>query len=100
MGEEQSPLERPYGAVRFVAKSAVVFGAVLAGLQLTKDFSPIIEAGIKLVHSEPWGLPLLFVSFLPVHLVLEVFLIYRRNEIEALRSSPGQVRRVKALRGK
>lgn len=85
MGEQDSPLEVPFGHFRFLGKSFAVFCGILIGLSLLKDFSKPIDDARQLLYAEWWGLPLLFAAWLPLHLFYEVLLIHHRKEIEARR---------------
>lgn len=91
MEEKQSPLEQPFGQIRFVVKSAVVFLGILGLAALLKDFSKPIDEARLLIFSVRWGLPLLFMAFLPLHLVYELIWISHRNRMEKLRK-PGRNR--------
>ncbi len=92
-GDEKHALELEFGAIRFLAKSFLVFIAILTIVSLLKDFSEGIQQGMMLMAKRWWALPLLFLCWLPLHLMYDVILLYRRRELEALRSSPGAARR-------
>lgn len=85
MGDATSPLEKSFGQIRFVIKSMVVFSVILGAGGLLKDWSKPIDDARVLVFSVWWGLPLLFTTFLPIHLIYEIIWIHHRNRMEALR---------------
>ena len=84
MEPKPSPLEQPLGLFRFVLKSAVVFGTLLGLGALLKDWSKPIDDARQVIFSVPWGLPLLFGGWLPLHLVYEVLWIRQRDRLDLL----------------
>lgn len=86
MGEKISPLEERYGHFRFLLKSLATFIAFLTVCTLLKDFWKPIDQVRQLCYDNWWFLPLLFVGFLPIHLIYEVLLVAQQRKLDAKRT--------------
>lgn len=71
--------------VRFLAKTVVVFLAILTGLQMLGEWWKPAKDLREYVLSDTAILPITFVGFFALHLTLECFLYKQRKELDALR---------------
>jgi hypothetical protein len=101
MSKDKHLIEEPFGQVRFILKSLLIFVAILGGLDVLSSYSDKLKFWQDDIRKNTYALPFVFVLFLAVHLVYEVVLRTMRRKLEALRSDPVEPRRraeVKARR--
>lgn len=101
MPKDKHLIEEPFGQIRFILKSLLIFVAILGGLDVLSSYSDKLKFWQDDIRKNPYALPLVFVLFLAVHLIYEVILRTMRRQLEALRSNPVEPRRraeVKARR--
>jgi uncharacterized membrane protein (DUF485 family) len=97
MEDNEHPLLEPFGHVRFVGKSFVVFLGVLAVFELLASFSPAALAARNFIASDWIALPALFALFLALHILYEIIVRDHGLSMERLRSDPKEPRRLASL---
>ena len=93
MGEEQSPLDQPWGIARFAKKVIISFVWVSGFLGAMGLFNDPIMNQIKEIAATPWGIFPILIMFTFAMLVSEFIGRYQRQKIESRRSQPIAVRR-------